>query len=224
MGVFNVQVVGDQFGEYTLWHHEEPPAECGGQDSVGGGKYYFGGGFLANSTPFSMLPLSPLMQASRSVCSWPVTPPRILTAFSTPFGCRNKMSVCHRRPLLCVQNTYAKLHGGGEELNTGSFSNLLATGDTGQVDESRLDDTLLAVGSLDHGLGKSATGLMTLLGTTEGRVRTRPETGKRHGQSSRSSTILGLDDLIATKLDACGESDNSQGFSVFDHVRWTRAS
>jgi hypothetical protein len=49
-------------------------------------EYYFEG-FLTNSTPFSMLPLRPLMQASRRVFSFSVTPPRMLVAFSAPLGC-----------------------------------------------------------------------------------------------------------------------------------------
>jgi hypothetical protein len=52
-------------------------------------------------------------------------------------------------------NTYTELHGGGEELNTGGLGNLITTGNTGQVDESRLNNTLLALGGLDDGLGKS---------------------------------------------------------------------
>lgn len=58
----------------------------------GEGKYYFGGGFLTNSTPFSMLPLRPWMQASRSFCSCWVTPPRMLMAFSAPLTCSDSVS------------------------------------------------------------------------------------------------------------------------------------
>jgi hypothetical protein len=54
-------------------------------------EYYFEG-FLTNSTPFSMLPLRPLMQASRRVFSWSVTPPRMLVAFSAPLGCTYPVS------------------------------------------------------------------------------------------------------------------------------------
>ena len=54
-----------------------------------------------------------------------------------------------------IMNTYTELHGGGEELNTGGFGNLVTAGNTGQVDESRLNNTLLALGGLDDSLGKS---------------------------------------------------------------------
>lgn len=52
--------------------------------------------------------------------------------------------------------TYAQFHGGREEVNASSFGNGLTTGNTGQVDESRLDNALLTLGGLDHSLGKSA--------------------------------------------------------------------
>ena len=50
------------------------------------GDYYFGGGFLMNSTPFAMLPFRPATAASRSFFSWSVTPSRMLMAFSAPLG------------------------------------------------------------------------------------------------------------------------------------------
>ena len=49
------------------------------------------------------------------------------------------------------------------------------------VDESWLDNTLLALSSLEQALGEAST-------------------GHGHGEGSRSSTILGLDDLVTTEL------------------------
>jgi hypothetical protein len=51
------------------------------------------------------------------------------------------------------------------------------------VDECRLNDTLLTLGSLEQALGEAST-------------------SHSHRQSSRSSTILGLDDLVTTELNA----------------------
>lgn len=51
--------------------------------------------------------------------------------------------------------TYAKLDGGREELNTGLLSNGITASHTGQVNEGRLNDALLTLGSLDDGLGES---------------------------------------------------------------------
>lgn len=53
------------------------------------------------------------------------------------------------------KETYAQFHGGREELHTGRLGDLVAAGHTGQVDESRFDDALLAPGGLDHGLGEA---------------------------------------------------------------------
>lgn len=56
------------------------------------------------------------------------------------------------------KNTYAKLHGGREEIKTGSLGDHITAGNTGQVDERGLDNTLLALGGLDHGLSESERG------------------------------------------------------------------
>ena len=57
-----------------------------------------------------------------------------------------------------IESTYAKLNGGGEELNTGRLGDLLTTGDTGQVDVGGLDEALLALGGLDHSLSEAMRG------------------------------------------------------------------
>lgn len=51
--------------------------------------------------------------------------------------------------------TYSKLDRSREEFDTSGLGNFLATSNAWQVDESRLDNALLALGSLDDGLGKS---------------------------------------------------------------------
>lgn len=51
------------------------------------------------------------------------------------------------------------------------------------VDEGGLNDTLLALGGADDGLGHAGT-------------------GHGHGEGGRAGTILGLDDLVTTELDA----------------------
>lgn len=70
----------------------------------------------------------------------------------------------------------AKLDLRGEKVNT-----LVLV--QGRVDVSGLNDTLLALGGLEERLGETGT-------------------GHGHGQSSRASTALGLDDLVTTELDA----------------------
>lgn len=81
-------------------------------------------------------------------------------AFSAPLGCMYCVSGCLSSPKTneISRSTYAKLNGGGEEVNTGRLGDLLATGDTGQVDVGRLNDALLALGGLDHSLGETARG------------------------------------------------------------------
>lgn len=54
-----------------------------------------------------------------------------------------------------LESTYAKLNGGGEELNASGLDDLLTTGDTGQEDVGRLDNALLTLGGLDHSLGET---------------------------------------------------------------------
>jgi hypothetical protein len=53
----------------------------------------------------------------------------------------------------------------------------------GRVDEGGLDDVLLALGSLEERLGEA--------GTSHG-----------HGEGGGTSTVLGLDNLVTTELDA----------------------
>jgi hypothetical protein len=81
----------------------------------------------------------------------------------------------------------AKLDGSREELDTGGLDDLIAASHTGQVNESGLDDVLLALGGLDNSLGES-------------------ETGESHGESSRASTVLGLDNLVTAELNTVDKS------------------
>ena len=60
-------------------------------------------------------------------------------------------------------NTYAEFHGGGEEVNTGSLGDFVATGNARQVDKGRLDDSLLALGGLDDSLCESKMRSVKLL-------------------------------------------------------------
>lgn len=83
--------------------------------------------------------------------------------------------------------TYAKLNGNGEEVNTSLLSNLLTTGDTGEVDVAGLDKALGALGGLEELLSEAVTGIS-------------------HGEGGRAETLLGLDDLITTELDAVDKS------------------
>ena len=75
-----------------------------------------------------------------------------------------------------LNTIWAKLDIGGEELNT-----LILV--QRAVDEGRLNNTSLALGSLQQALSKSGT-------------------GHGHGQSCRACTILGLDDFVTAKLNA----------------------
>lgn len=70
----------------------------------------------------------------------------------------------------------AKLDLGGEEVNTLVL-------EEGRLDEGLLGDVLLALSSLEEGLGEAST-------------------GHGHGEGGRASTVLGLDDLVTTELDA----------------------
>ena len=55
------------------------------------------------------------------------------------------------------------------------------------VDEGGLDDTLLALGGVEERLGEAGT-------------------GHGHGEGGGAGTVLGLDDLVTTELDAVDES------------------
>lgn len=78
----------------------------------------------------------------------------MLIAFSTPLGCRYSVSIIVVWAPGAL-NTYAEFHGGGEEVNAGSLGDFVATGNAGQVDKGRLDDSLLALGGFDDGLRES---------------------------------------------------------------------
>lgn len=73
----------------------------------------------------------------------------------------------------------AELNPGGEEVDALVLVERA-------LDKSGLDDALLTLGSLEEGLGET--------GTSEG-----------HGEGSGTSAILGLDDLVTTKLNTVDE-------------------
>jgi hypothetical protein len=73
----------------------------------------------------------------------------------------------------------AELDAGGEEVNTLVLVERA-------LNEGGLDDTLLALGGLQEGLGEAST-------------------GHGHGEGSGTGTVLGLDDLITTELNAVDE-------------------
>lgn len=70
----------------------------------------------------------------------------------------------------------AELDLGGEEVNTLVLEERA-------LNEGGLDDALLAVGGLEEGVGEAST-------------------GHGHGEGGGTSTVLGLDDLVTTELDA----------------------
>lgn len=51
--------------------------------------------------------------------------------------------------------TYAKFYEGREELEASGLGNIFAASDTRQIDKGGLDDTRLALRSLDNALSKS---------------------------------------------------------------------
>jgi hypothetical protein len=71
----------------------------------------------------------------------------------------------------------------GAELNVGSEVLDALVLVEGRVDKGGLNDVLLALGGLEEGLGEAGT-------------------GHGHGEGGRASTVLGLDDLVTTELDA----------------------
>lgn len=83
--------------------------------------------------------------------------------------------------------TYAELDGDGEEVNASLLRDLLTTGNTGEVDVGGLDKALGALGGLEELLSEAVTGIS-------------------HGEGGRAETLLGLDDLITTELDAVDKS------------------
>jgi hypothetical protein len=83
-----VSIVITAVGRKQMARYEctkEPPDNTS-RNTNEGKSPYFGADVLANSMPFSMLPLRPLTQASRSFFSCSVTPSRMLIAFSAPLG------------------------------------------------------------------------------------------------------------------------------------------
>lgn len=71
----------------------------------------------------------------------------------------------------------------GAELNTGSEEVDTLVLVEGRVNKGGLDDVLLALSSLEEGLSEAST-------------------GHGHGEGGGASTVLGLDNLVTTELDA----------------------
>jgi hypothetical protein len=78
-----------------------------------------------------------------------------------------------------VNTLGAELDAAGEEINA------LVLVERG-LDEGRLNDTLLALGGAEDGIGHAGT-------------------GESHGEGGRASTVLGLDNLVTTELDTVDE-------------------
>ena len=123
-------------------------------------RIYFAGGFLANSMPFSTFPLRPLVQASSSFFSWSLACSRMLMAFTAPdfFECwKNSVSWCPfgaREEDDSRSKAYPELDWHREEVDTRSLGNGIATLDTRKIDESGLDDALLALDRFEDLFGK----------------------------------------------------------------------
>lgn len=79
----------------------------------------------------------------------------------------------------------AQLHWHGEELQARLLHNLVTTCHTGKVDKGGLDDTRLALGRTDDLLREAESCIC-------------------HGEGGGTSAILGLYNLVTTKLDAWG--------------------
>jgi hypothetical protein len=90
----------------------------------------------------------------------------------------------------------AKLDVGGEVLAALVFVQR-------RVDEGGLDDVLLALGGLEERLGEAGT-------------------GHGHGEGGGTSTILGLDDLVTTELDAVDVVVELVAFKVVAGLRQER--
>lgn len=93
----------------------------------------------------------------------------------------------------------AELDGNGEELGAGRLSNGVTTLNTGEVDEAGLNKALLALGGPDDLVGESTD---ISCGIDVNRLSKLPVTGVGHGESGGSSTVLGLNDLVTTELNA----------------------
>lgn len=76
----------------------------------------------------------------------------------------------------------AELNGDGEEVTASLLLDGVTAVDTGKVDECGLANGRFALNSLEHVLGEA-------------------EASVGHGESCRTGTVLGLDNLITTELD-----------------------
>ena len=74
----------------------------------------------------------------------------------------------------------------GAELNLGSEEVDTLVLEVGALNEGGLDHSLLTLGGAEEGFGEAST-------------------GHGHGESGGTSTVLGLDDLVTTELDALDE-------------------
>jgi hypothetical protein len=100
---------------------------------------------VINLTPFSIFPLSSGIASLSNSFSYPVSSPREC-AFATPSAYRQHKHV----------GKYAKFDISGKEIQTiDGFLNCIASGDTGEVDETRLDNSLFTFDGFQHCLGKS---------------------------------------------------------------------
>lgn len=89
---------------------------------------------------------------------------------------------------------WSKLDWDGEEVKTGGGLDGLTTW-RGEVDERWLDDVLLSLSGAENLLGKT-------------------ESGVCHGESGRSSSVLGLDNLVTSELYALDEVGELVGWDV----------
>lgn len=105
---------------------------------------------------------------------------------------------------LGLGDTHAKLDGHREEIGASLLRDLLTARDAWQVDVGWLNETLGTLHSLEQLLGESYWLSEQIPSVT--REFDLPVASIGHGKSGRTSTILGLDDLIATELDAVDES------------------
>ena len=99
--------------------------------------------------------------------------------------------------------TYAELDGNREEVDTSLLGNGLTSGDTGEVDVAGLNEALLTLDGAENLLSEAT---FIILSTSNLRTQTLrcniPETSISHGERGGTSTSLGLNDLITTKLNA----------------------
>ena len=84
-----------------------------------------------------------------------------------------------------AKKTYAQLDIGSEKVDSILFSNRAQ-------DIGRLNNSLLPIEGFKEGVGKALSGL-------------------GHGEGSRASAVLGLDDFVSTELDALSELLNLLG-------------